>query len=130
MLPTNDFKERQFSLTEPKTCGVKFKPELRNGWSTFQMLDAIVVMYSILDRGSFHLAREILDWLAVEDDSLISSRVQDSSFKPFVTCPVYVLANKNDLCHLRQVRKNLSDTIALLVPGTMIAIGLLDLKTK
>lgn len=51
--------------------------------------DAIIVMYSLTDRVSFHVAREILDDLA----NLAS-----------VTCPVLLLGNKMDLCHHRKVR--------------------------
>lgn len=50
--------------------------------------DAIIVMYSLTDRVSFHVARELLDDLA----NLAS-----------VTCPVLLLANKMDLCHHRKV---------------------------
>ncbi len=51
--------------------------------------DAIIVMYSLTDRVSFHVAREILDDLA--------------SLEQPVTCPVLLLANKTDLCHHRKV---------------------------
>ena len=50
--------------------------------------DAIIVMYSLTDRISFHVAREILDDLA----NLGS-----------VVCPVLLLANKMDLCQHRKV---------------------------
>lgn len=50
--------------------------------------DAIIVMYSLTDRMSFHVAREILDDLA----NLAN-----------VVCPVLLLANKMDLCHHRKV---------------------------
>ena len=50
--------------------------------------DAIIVMYSLTDRVSFHVAREILDDLA----NLAN-----------VVCPVLLLANKMDLCHHRKV---------------------------
>ena len=86
----------------------KFQP---NFWNTnIDKADAIVVMYSVTDRNSFHVARETLDWLAMEfasDDksfqdngiSLIDSKV----WHPPVTCPVLLLANKADLNHLRKV---------------------------
>ena len=50
--------------------------------------NVIVVLYSITDRGSFHVAREILQ----------SIRANGS------TDPILLLANKSDLSHLRQVR--------------------------
>ena len=45
-------------------------------------------MYSLTDRVSFHVAREILDDLASLQN---------------ITCPVLLLANKMDLCHHRKV---------------------------
>ena len=50
--------------------------------------DAVIVMYSLTDRISFHVARELLDDLA----NLGS-----------VVCPVLLLANKMDLCQHRKV---------------------------
>ena len=56
--------------------------------SQLKSCDAIIVMYSLTDRVSFHVAREILDDLA---------NLQN------ITCPVILLANKMDLCHHRKV---------------------------
>ena len=67
-------------------------------------------MYSVTDRTSFHVARETLDWLAMEfnsDDKSIGFQPNDSKvWHPPVTCPVLLLANKADLNHLRQVMIN------------------------
>jgi GTPase SAR1 family protein len=51
--------------------------------------DAVVVLYSITDRVSFHAAREALDLMAEAN--------------PPVAVPVLLLANKTDLSHLRKV---------------------------
>ena len=91
--------------------------------------DAVIVMYSVTDRFSFHLAREILDWLAMEtpfnghyhgtnrkgDDGKAMRNYNSSSHSGFfpynqyswhppITCPVLLLANKTDLSHIRKVR--------------------------
>ena len=60
----------------------EFENQLKN-------CDAIIVMYSLTDRVSFHVAREILDDLASLQN---------------IICPVLLLANKMDLCHHRKVR--------------------------
>ena len=71
-------------------------------------------MYSVTDRNSFHLARETLDWLAMEFISndkrsdcsgvpIDLSSVDSKLWHPPVTCPVLLLANKADLSHLRKV---------------------------
>ena len=73
-------------------------------------------MYSVTDRISFHLARETLDWLAMEfsldnhtlesDGLSLNIPSNDSSlWHPPITCPVLLLANKSDLSHLRKVSK-------------------------
>ncbi|TRY76682.1 hypothetical protein TCAL_10359 [Tigriopus californicus] len=51
--------------------------------------DAAIVVYSITDRNSFHIAREALDVLA--------------TLTPPVEIPVLLMANKIDLNHLRKV---------------------------
>lgn len=51
--------------------------------------DAAIVVYSITDRKSFHIAREALDVLA--------------TLTPPVEIPVLLMANKIDLNHLRKV---------------------------
>ena len=51
--------------------------------------DAAIVIYSIVDRLSFHSAREALDVMA--------------TLTPSVEIPVLLLANKTDLNHLRKV---------------------------
>ena len=71
----------------------RFKPPLDP--RTIEMVDAIITIYSIVDRKSFHLVREVLEWLAEDSDSFGTS--------PCVTSPVYILGNKSDLSHLRQV---------------------------
>ena len=43
---------------------LKFQPHFQN--ANIETADAIVVMYSVTDRSSFHVARETLDWLAME----------------------------------------------------------------
>ena len=53
-----------------------------------KICDAIIVMYSITDRISFHVARELLEDLANLGD---------------ITCPVLLMANKLDLHHHRKV---------------------------
>ena len=53
-----------------------------------KICDAIIVMYSITDRISFHVARELLEDLANLGD---------------ITCPVLLMANKLDLHHNRKV---------------------------
>ena len=71
-------------------------------------------MYSVTDRNSFHLARETLDWLAMEFISndkrsdchgipIDVSSVNSKLWHPPITCPVLLLANKADLSHLRKV---------------------------
>ena len=74
-------------------------------------------MYSVTDRFSFHLARETLDWLAMEftldthmmDNNDVSnnltsiSAASSSQWHSPITCPVLLLANKADLSHLRKV---------------------------
>ena len=64
-------------------------------------------MYSVTDRTSFHVARETLDWLAMEfhsdDKSNVFPLTDSKVWHPPVTCPVLLLANKADLNHLRQV---------------------------
>ena len=67
-------------------------------------------MYSVTDRNSFHVARETLDWLAMEftsEDKVIQgngiSLTDSKVWHPPVTCPVLLLANKADLNHLRKV---------------------------
>ena len=56
--------------------------------------DAVVVMYSITDRSSFHSAREALEVLAASVDNIGDEAVH---------VPVLLLANKADLGHLRKV---------------------------
>ena len=51
--------------------------------------DAVIVVYSITDRASFHLARESLDKM--------------TTWAPSINIPVLLLANKADLQHLRKV---------------------------
>ena len=53
-----------------------------------KICDAIIVMYSITDRVSFHVARELLEDLANLGD---------------IICPVLLMANKLDLHHHRKV---------------------------
>ena len=66
--------------------------------SQLKSCDAIIVMYSLTDRVSFHVAREILDDLASLQN---------------ITCPVLLLANKMDLCHHRKVLSKLSNILTL-----------------
>ena len=74
-------------------------------------------MYSVTDRHSFHLARETLDWLAMEFTSenktsecggfsIDVSPVETKLWHSPITCPVLLLANKSDLSHLRKVINN------------------------
>ena len=74
--------------------------------------DAIVVMYSVTDRNSFHVARETLDWLAFEFDNKSNEGLyfpatlgfnQLELWHPPITCPVLLLGNKTDLSTSRQV---------------------------
>ena len=74
--------------------------------------DAIVVMYSVTDRNSFHVARETLDWLAFEFDNKSNEGLyfpatlgfnQLELWHPPITCPVLLLGNKTDLSTARQV---------------------------
>ena len=59
-------------------------------------VDAIVVMYSITDRKSFHVASDILEDLA------------DPGVHPVgVSCPILLLANKTDLGSHRKVSASL-----------------------
>ena len=89
-----------------------FEPHFRN--TCIDTADAIVVMYSVTDRNSFHLARETLDWLAMEFTSdnktsecggfsFDASSMESKLWHPPITCPVLLLANKSDLSHLRKV---------------------------
>ena len=89
---------------------LKFQPHFRN--ANIETADAIVVMYSVTDRSSFHVARETLDWLAME--FTLEDKANEINGFPFteskvwhppVMCPVLLLANKADLNHLRQVSK-------------------------
>ena len=86
---------------------MKFQPHFRS--ANIDTADAIVVMYSVTDRNSFHVARETLDWLAMEFTTEEKTKefnrfpYPDSKvWHPPVTCPVLLLANKADLNHLRQ----------------------------
>ena len=66
---------------------------------TLETADAIVAVYSIVDRNSFHLVRELLDWMTSDEEEVTS--LFDP---PCITCPVHILANKSDLSHIREVR--------------------------
>ncbi len=67
--------------------------------------DAVVVMYSITDRASFHAAREALEAMdranSADGDGEEEAAAEEESGP--VEVPVLLLANKLDLSHLRKV---------------------------
>ena len=87
-------------MFQNEKLSLKFQPRFRN--LCIDTADAIVVMYSVTDKNSFHVARETLDWLAMEFTSDMKTGETKFWHHP-ITCPVILLANKADLSHLRNV---------------------------
>ena len=76
-----------------------------------KICDAIIVMYSITDRVSFHVARELLEDLANLGD---------------IICPVLLMANKLDLHHHRKVSACLLFSIKSLLFVLRLPIYIID----
>lgn len=88
-----------------------------------QRADGFVIVYSITDRTSFTFALETLEMISnhynqqspIQNNSLSTSNGQNTcssgnsspnaSPQPKATCPILLVANKNDLEHLRTVEK-------------------------
>ena len=84
--------------------------------SRLRAADAVVVMYAVTDRVSFHEAREALEAMRQEEDE------DGEGEEDEVDVPVLLLANKVDLSHLRKVgssSKSLSYNTHILILDKM-----------